>query len=158
MCWDCVAPFNCCEEVNIWLHSSKVNLKSCMDTPASPVTPATQVLTLTYYCTVGCSYIMHPPQQANLQHCIIALCCLDLPRSLPDVCMHLYVFYACSTMFPAMSPACVEPACVECRRQEKLKRPRRTFDKPVNEGLERFKFWLGLPNQYYQDDWHSRSE
>ncbi len=69
------------------------------------------------------------------------------------MCVCVCVSYACNLMFPAMSPACVEP-----RRQEKLKRPRPTFDKPMNEGLERFKFWLGLPNQYYQDDWQSRGE
>ena len=44
------------------------------------------------------------------------------------------------------------------RRQEQLKRPKPTFDKPMNEGLERFKFWLGLPNHYYQDDWQSRGK
>ncbi|KAL3156917.1 hypothetical protein ABBQ38_001179 [Trebouxia sp. C0009 RCD-2024] len=39
------------------------------------------------------------------------------------------------------------------RRQEKLKRRRSSTERPVNEGLERFKFWLGLPNNYYRDDW-----
>ncbi len=95
-------------------------------------------------------------KSAALYHCTVLS---DLSRSLSDVCMHVCVCvcvcvsYACNLMFPAMSPACVEP-----RRQEKLKRPRPTFDKPMNEGLERFKFWLGLPNQYYQDDWQSRGE
>ena len=68
------------------------------------------------------------------------------------VCVLLACMHA-TDFSPAMSPA-----CVESRRQEKLKRPRPTFDKPMNEGLERFKFWLGLPNQYYQDDWQSRGK
>ena len=43
--------------------------------------------------------------------------------------------------------------CLMIRRQEKLKRRRSITERPVNEGLERFKFWLGLPNNYYRDDW-----
>lgn len=40
---------------------------------------------------------------------------------------------------------------LHCRREEKIKRSRAHYA-PVNEGLERFKFWLGLPNQYYRQD------
>lgn len=25
-----------------------------------------------------------------------------------------------------------------------------------NEGLERLKFWLGIPNSYYESDWRAR--
>lgn len=63
-------------------------------------------LHITALLSVATSCIPMTSKPAALYHCTVLS---DLSRSLPDVCMHLCVSYACTTMFPAISPACVEP-------------------------------------------------
>ena len=41
------------------------------------------------------------------------------------------------------------------RQREAEKRRGIIRPRPPNAALERFKFWLGLPNRYYESDWRT---